>query len=171
MRDALVDDRRPRVACLLATGVRGELAMLIPVYALAALFLLMTSAPFKRRRRVVVARRLGRCIVLAIGAIIVFSASSARYSQTWLISTGYYRHRMIVYGLWAGGAFTIGSGSCRFSRSRRSCARKRRAVGRGSCESFVAVTSAGGDRVRLLHGGEGGVPLDGVLDAWSRSAT
>ena len=43
-------------------------------------------------------------------AIIVFSAVVGAFSQTWLISTGYYRHRMIVYGLWAGGAFTIGVG-------------------------------------------------------------
>ena len=48
--------------------------------------------------------------MLAIGAIIVFSASVGAFSQTWLISTGYYRHRMIVYGLWAAGAFTIGVG-------------------------------------------------------------
>ena len=44
--------------------------------------------------------------VLAIGVIIVFSASVGAFSQSWLISTGYYRHRMIVYGLWAVGAFT-----------------------------------------------------------------
>ena len=49
-------------------------------------------------------------VVLTIGGIIVFSASVGAFSQTWLVATGYYRHRMIVYGLWAGGAFSIGVG-------------------------------------------------------------
>src|SRR5262249_25557341 len=49
-------------------------------------------------------------VILAIGAIIVFSASVGAFSQSWLIATGYYRHRMIVYGLSAGGAFAIGVG-------------------------------------------------------------
>ena len=46
----------------------------------------------------------------AIGAIIFFSAVVGAHSQTWFIATGFYRHRTIVYGLWAAGAFTIGLG-------------------------------------------------------------
>ena len=49
------------VACLIGPAVRGELAVLIPVYALAALFLLCDERAVQAPPRVVVARRLGRC--------------------------------------------------------------------------------------------------------------
>jgi hypothetical protein len=97
-------------ACLLAPAVRGELAVLIPVYALAVIFLLLTSARFKAWRRSWSLGDWVGAVVLGIGAIILFSAVVGAHSQTWFISTGFYRHRTIVYGLWAAGAFTIGLG-------------------------------------------------------------
>ncbi len=97
-------------ATIVAPFVRGELAVLIPVYALAALFLLWTSSPAKRWRRTWSAWDWTGAIVLGIGAIILFSAVVGAHSQTWFIATGFYRHRTIVYGLWAAGAFTIGLG-------------------------------------------------------------
>jgi hypothetical protein len=97
-------------ACLVAPAVRGELAVLIPIYALAALFLLWTSAPAKRWRAAWSAGDWAGAIVLGIGAIILFSAIVGAHSQTWFIATGFYRHRTIVYGLWAAGAFAIGLG-------------------------------------------------------------
>ena len=97
-------------ACLLAPAVRGELAVLIPVYALAVIFLLLTSARFKAWRRSWSVGDWVGAVVLGIGAIILFSAVVGAHSQTWFISTGFYRHRTIVYGLWAAGAFTIGLG-------------------------------------------------------------
>ncbi len=48
--------------------------------------------------------------MLGIGAIILFSAIVGSHSTTWFIATGFYRHRTIVYGLWAAGAFAIGLG-------------------------------------------------------------
>ena len=100
-----------RSRCCSRTLVRGELAILIVAYVLAALFLAWTSEPVTRWRAGLVARGTGSASSCsAIGGIIVFSASVGAFSQTWLVATGYYRHRMIVYGLWAGGAFSIGLG-------------------------------------------------------------
>jgi hypothetical protein len=48
--------------------------------------------------------------VLSTGAIVFFSAAAGNFSHSWLIATGYYRGRMIDYGVWAAGAFTIGLG-------------------------------------------------------------
>jgi hypothetical protein len=95
---------------LLATFVRGQLAILIVVYVVAVVLLLWTSQAARRWRTTWSAWDWVGFFVLAIGVIIVFSASVGAFSQSWLISTGYYRHRMIVYGLWAVGAFTIGVG-------------------------------------------------------------
>jgi hypothetical protein len=90
--------------------VRGQLAILIVAYVLAVIFLAWTSDPVRRWRAGWSTWDWVGFVVLAIGAIIVFSASVGAFSQTWLVATGYYRHRMIVYGLWAGGAFAIGVG-------------------------------------------------------------
>lgn len=97
-------------AVIVAPFVRGELAVLLAVYALAVLFLLWTSVAAKRWRSGWSRWDWAGAIVLGIGAIILFSAVVGSHSQTWLIATGYYRHRMIVYGLWAAGAFAIGLG-------------------------------------------------------------
>ena len=91
-------------------AVRGQLAVLIVAYVLAALFLAWTSDPMTRWRAGWSAWDWVGFVVLTIGGIIVFSASVGAFSQSWLVATGYYRHRMIVYGLWAGGAFSIGVG-------------------------------------------------------------
>lgn len=98
------------LSTLFAMFVRGQLAVLIVVYVLSALFLLWTRESIVRWRSRWSAWDWVGFVVLAIGGIIVFSASVGAFSQSWLISTGYYRHRMIEMGLWAGGAFTIGVG-------------------------------------------------------------
>jgi hypothetical protein len=97
-------------ATIVAPFVRGQLAILIAAYALAALFLLWTSASAKRWRRTWSIWDWTGAIVLGIGGIIFFSAVVGAHSQTWFIATGFYRHRTIVYGLWAAGAFAIGLG-------------------------------------------------------------
>ena len=97
-------------ACLVAPAVRGELAVMIPVYALSVIFLLLTSARFNAWRHSWSVGDWVGAVVLGIGAIILFSAVVGAHSDTWFISTGFYRHRTIVYGLWAAGAFTIGLG-------------------------------------------------------------
>lgn len=109
-------DRRARwivpaaLVTLCATFVRGQLAILIIVYVLAIVLLLWTSPKAREWRTRWSTWDWVGFFVLAIGAIIVFSASVGAFSQSWIISTGHYRHRLIEYGLWAAGAFTIGLG-------------------------------------------------------------
>src|SRR3954454_3744022 len=112
---SLVDRRRrwivPAVlVTLFATFVRGQLAILIVVYVIAVVLLLWTSEKGREWRSRWSTWDWVGFFVLAIGVIIVFSASIGAFSQSWIISTGHYRHRMLVYGLWAVGAFTIGVG-------------------------------------------------------------
>jgi hypothetical protein len=98
------------VASLVAPLVRGELAVIPIAFALAALAFFTTSAAGRRwRARWSVWDWVG-AVVLAIGVVILFSAVVGNYSTSWEIATGYYRGRMIEYGLWAAGALTIGVG-------------------------------------------------------------
>lgn len=109
-------DRRARwivsatLVTLFSTFVRGQLAILIVVYVIAIIFLAWTSEKARQWRSTWTTWDWVGFVVLAIGAVIVFSASVGAFSQSWIISTGYYRHRMIELGLWAAGAFTIGLG-------------------------------------------------------------
>jgi hypothetical protein len=129
------------VATLVAPLVRGQLAVLIPVYALAALFLLWTSTPVKRWRRTWSTWDWIGAIVLLIGAIIFFSAVVGAHSETWFVSTGFYRHRTIVYGLWAAGAFAIGVGLLPVV-ALAALVRPRGEAWTRELKSFVAVTAA-----------------------------
>jgi hypothetical protein len=128
-------------ACLVAPLVRGELAVLIPVYALAAIFLLLTSARFKRWRQTWSVGDWVGAVVLGIGAVILFSAVVGAHSDTWFIATGFYRHRTIVYGLWAAGAFTIGLGVLPVV-SLAALVRPRGEHWTREMKSYVALTSA-----------------------------
>jgi hypothetical protein len=129
-------------ACLIAPLWRTQLAVLIAVYVLAALFLLWVSAPARRWRATWSRWDWVGAVVLGIGAIIFFSAVVGSHSQTWLIATGYYRHRTIVYGLWAAGAFTIGLGVLPVV-SLAALVRPRGEQWTRELKTFVALTAAG----------------------------
>lgn len=128
-------------AVLVAPAVRGELAVLVAVYGLAALFLLWASEPARRWRRGWSRWDWAGAIVLGIGTIILFSAVMGAHSHTWLIATGYYRHRMIVYGLWAAGALAIGLGLLPVV-ALASLVRPRGEQLTRELKAFVAVTAA-----------------------------
>jgi hypothetical protein len=49
-------------------------------------------------------------ILLAFGAVFLFSALMSTGSEEWARTTNFYKHRIIDYGLWATGAFAIGVG-------------------------------------------------------------
>jgi hypothetical protein len=97
-------------ASFLAHFVRGQLSLIMVVYALAALFLVWTGERARRWRSTWSAWDWVGFFVLLIGAIVVFDAVVGHMSTTWLVATSGYKHRMIVYGLWAVGALTIGLG-------------------------------------------------------------
>ena len=97
-------------ASLIAPLVRGELGVVVVLYALAALFLWWTGDAARRwRSRWSTGDWIGAA-VLAIGAMILASALIGSFSHSWLVATGYYRVRMFRYGLWAAEALTIGLG-------------------------------------------------------------
>jgi hypothetical protein len=95
------------IAALFAPLVRRELLAVPAAFALAGLFILWHSPEIVRWR--------GRWqrpdwlgfVALVVGAAILLSAVMGNHSHEWLIATGFYKHRMFTYGLWAAGAVTI----------------------------------------------------------------
>ncbi len=98
------------VASLVAPLVRGELAVIPVVFGLALFFYFLTSEAGTRWWKSWKAWDWIGAVVLTTGFLVFFSAAAGNFSQSWLIATGHYRGRMIEYGLWAAGAFTIGLG-------------------------------------------------------------
>jgi hypothetical protein len=98
------------VVTLIAPLVRAELAVIAVALCLGAFFFFLTTDSGKRWRSAWTAWDWIGAVVLATGVLVVFSAVAGNFSESWLIATGHYRHRMIEYGLWAAGAFTIGLG-------------------------------------------------------------
>lgn len=95
---------------VVAPFVRGQLAVLIPVYALAALWLALRSEP----GRAWTARwsrwdRAGAAL-LGLGVLVIANAWLSHESQAWEISTRLYKDRILDHALWAGGALAIGIG-------------------------------------------------------------
>jgi hypothetical protein len=98
------------VASLAAPLVRGELGVIAVAFALAALLVLWSGERARRWRRGWSGWDWAGGATLVVGAALFISAFLGHRSYTWLIATGYYKHRMWTYGLWAAGALTIGLG-------------------------------------------------------------
>jgi hypothetical protein len=91
--------------------VKGELGVLPVVFVLAAgLYALSSEAGRRWRSRWSAWDWIG-AVVVGAGLVILSSALIGKYSQSWASATGFYRGRMIEYGLWAAGALTIGLGA------------------------------------------------------------
>ncbi len=97
-------------ASLVAPLVRGELAVIPVVFGLAAFLFFLTSEAGSRWRSGWGAWDWVGAVVLTTGFLVFFSATAGNFSQSWSIATGHYRERMLHYGVWAAGAFTIGLG-------------------------------------------------------------
>ena len=99
------------LVCLLAVLVRAQLAILIPVLALALAARGLGASLVPAPPRAVVARATGSGVVLlAIGAALALSAFLGHRSEEWYRATGFYKERMFDYGLRALGALVIGIG-------------------------------------------------------------
>jgi hypothetical protein len=93
----------------IAPAIRSELAVLLPASAIAAAFAFAGSA---RGRRWIgswtTRQRIGAGVLIAL--FIVWSgAFISHHSTSWEIASTFH-HRLITYGLWAIGAYTIGVG-------------------------------------------------------------
>jgi hypothetical protein len=94
---------------ILAPVVRSQLQVLILTAVLATA---ITAATGRRGRAVIGSWSAGEktgAVVLCVGAVIWLGAVATHHSYVWQIGT-YYHHRMFTYGLWAVGAFVIGTG-------------------------------------------------------------
>jgi hypothetical protein len=112
---ALADVRRGTIlpalaACAVAPLVRGQLAVLIPTLALGLGVLLWQAARFRELRRGWSAWDWAGVVALGIGFMVAASAFLGHQSESWYRATGFYKGRMLEYGLWAVGALGIGIG-------------------------------------------------------------
>ncbi len=149
--------------CLVAPLVRGELAVLLAVFGAALFVLLYRTERFTRWRTTWTTGDWVGAAMLVVGAAVLFSAVVGHRSDAWYVATGFQKHRVLDYGTWALAAMTIGLGvlpvvatvaafsvAARPGNCRGSGIRRRR--GGGVC------------RLRDLRGGQGRVPLDGLLE-------
>ena len=97
-------------ASLIAPLVRGELAMLPALFALAGLFLIWRSGYVSRWRRSWSAWDWVGFVTLVVGAVIVVSAVLGHQSLEWNYATRLYKGRMLDLSLNAAGALMIGLG-------------------------------------------------------------
>jgi hypothetical protein len=114
LRVLIAPTRRWLIAALVASAiaplVRGELAVISFVFALAALFLLWRSEAVARWRSGWSAWDWVGLVVLTVGAAVILSAFLGHHSLEWLIATRLYKGRILNLGLDAAGALTIGIG-------------------------------------------------------------
>ena len=101
----------PAAATSLLGGlVRGELGVLPVVFVLAAGLYALSSEGGRHWVSRFGAWDWAGVVVLAGGAVILFSALVGKFSQTWSVAIGHYQGRMIDFGLQAVGSLTIGVG-------------------------------------------------------------
>jgi uncharacterized membrane protein len=98
------------LASLIAPLVRGELAVVPVIFALAGVFLLWRSAWVENRRAAWSAWDWVGFVTLAVGAVVIVSAVLGHKSLEWNYATRLYKGRMLDLGLNAAGALTIGLG-------------------------------------------------------------
>jgi hypothetical protein len=98
------------LASAIAPLVRGELAVVPAVFALAAVFLAWRSEWMTQRRAAWTASDWIGFAVLLIGAGAIISAVLGHRSLEWDIATRIYKDRVLDLGLNAAGALTIGLG-------------------------------------------------------------
>ncbi|HSL63021.1 MAG TPA: hypothetical protein VK874_00050 [Gaiellaceae bacterium] len=90
--------------------VRGQLAILAGILALAALAVAWNGERARRLRAGWDRWDRAGAILLVLVAVVALNSLFAQASFTWERATGDYKGRMLEYGLWAGGAFAIGIG-------------------------------------------------------------
>lgn len=97
-------------AALVAPLVRDELIVIPAALAGAWAIAAWGSERFLRARRNWSRADYVGVALLVLGAVLVLNELYSGRSLDWDNSTRHYKDRMIEYGLWAGGAFTIGLG-------------------------------------------------------------
>lgn len=129
-------------ASLAAPFVREQLAVVPAAFILAALALAAVSPAAKRRYARWTAWDWTGAITLLGGAVIVVNAAISHAYYPWLISTIFYKDRMIENGLWAAGALTIGVGVLPAIAGLAALIRPRGEIWTPELRAFVATSSS-----------------------------
>lgn len=79
--------------------------------------------------------------VLLIGVAVAASAMLGKQSHTWYVATGFFKGRMLEYGLWAVGAFAIGIGVLPLVAALAGLVRPRRAPPDPRRDAFVILAA------------------------------
>ena len=96
--------------CVLAVATRSQLVTISGVFVLCLLALGWRTERMQRWRDTWTRWDWVGAGVLTIGAVLAFSAYMGRHSQEWATTTGFWKERILEYGVWATGALAIGSG-------------------------------------------------------------
>jgi hypothetical protein len=110
---AVARPSRARIAlaaalALVAPFVRGELAVLLAVFAAGMFVLLWRTARFARWRSGWNRWDWAGAGILAVGAALAVSAAAGHRSDAWYTATGFEKHRTLDHGVWSLAAMTIG---------------------------------------------------------------
>jgi hypothetical protein len=93
---------------LVAPFVRGELAVLLSVFAAGMVVLLWRTERFTRWRATWSTWDWVGAVVLAVGFVLAISAAAGHRSDAWYTATGFEKHRTLDHGIWSLAAMTIG---------------------------------------------------------------
>ena len=97
-------------ACVVAVGVRTQLAILLPVLALVLLGRAWRSERSRRWRETWTGWDWAGAVTLLVGIAVATSAVLGQRSVSWYVATAFFKSRMLEYGLWAVGSLMIGLG-------------------------------------------------------------
>jgi hypothetical protein len=98
------------LAAIAVPQVRDQLRALTVAFVLATLLYVWSSERVRAWRSRWTPWDVAGALILVALAVVVVSGALGSYTLEWLITTRYYKGRLIEYGLWAGGALTIGLG-------------------------------------------------------------
>lgn len=96
--------------CVVAPFVRSQLAVLAATLALCLLAIGWSAGPFRRWRATWTGWDRAGAAALGVGAAIVLNAFISHRSDSWYVTTTFYKGRLLEYGLWAAGALALGLG-------------------------------------------------------------
>lgn len=97
-------------ASIVAPFVRTQLAVLVPTLLLCLLAVGWSTERMRRWRTTWTAWDWLGGGVLGVGALLAVSAFLGHQSESWYETTGFFKGRMVDYGLWAVGALALGMG-------------------------------------------------------------
>lgn len=97
-------------AALVAPFVRTQLAVLGVTLVLCLLVLGCSTARMRRWRATWTSGDWIGVVVLGVGALFAVSAFLGHQSESWYVTTSFFKGRLLEYGLWAVGALALGVG-------------------------------------------------------------